>query len=192
VLLFCAESGAGRNANRAEPAFCHNEIMPRPSVTTSHLFTDLSLLVDSLGWLRSVARRQASQPWQQIKCGPSREAVSVHLARFKRDWSTAIRQIASAYPLAAEGCAALLKVEPLNPRNDAAIAATVAHVRRMVSDPKAARSIVREWDRTSFGEKVIALRREKGWSLRRLTRECAEAARQIGFGVRAPDRHQLM
>jgi transcriptional regulator with XRE-family HTH domain len=62
----------------------------------------------------------------------------------------------------------------------------------MASDPKAARSIVRERDRNSFGERVIAMRRKKGWSLRRLARECAEAARRLGFGVRAPDRYQLM
>jgi hypothetical protein len=66
-----------------------------------------------------MARRQASQPWKPIVCGTSLEPVSTHIARFKRDWSTTIRQIASACPLAAEQCAALLKLDPLDPRNDA-------------------------------------------------------------------------
>jgi hypothetical protein len=49
---------------------CHNKIMLHPSATTSQLLTDLSALVDQLSWLRSINRRQASQPWQTIKCGP--------------------------------------------------------------------------------------------------------------------------
>jgi hypothetical protein len=169
-----------------------NRIMYHRVTPASHHLTDLSILVESLGWLRSAARRQQSQPWQPIKCGPSREAVSVHIGRFKRDWSTTIRQIASGYPSASGECAALLKVDPLDLRTDAAVAAAVARIRRMVSDPKAARSIVRGRERTAFGERVIALRREKGWSLRRLARECAETAKRRGFGVRAPDRFQLM
>ena len=82
-----------------------------------------------------MARRQASQPWKPIVCGTSLEPVSTHIARFKRDWSTTIRQIASACPLAAEQCAALLKLDPLDPRNDAAIGAAVERIRHL-SDPR--------------------------------------------------------
>jgi hypothetical protein len=145
-----------------------------------------------LAWLRSIDRRQQSQPWQQIKCGPSHEAVSVHLNRFRQEWTDALRSIAQQCPAAAEQCAALFRIDPLRTDSDAAIASNLAQIRRVVSDPKAARSVVRERDRNSFGERVIAMRRGKGWSLRRLARECAEAARQLGFGVRAPDRYQLM
>jgi transcriptional regulator with XRE-family HTH domain len=43
-----------------------------------------------------------------------------------------------------------------------------------------------------FGKRLSTLRKERGWSLRRLARECGHAPRRLGFGVRAPDRYQLM
>jgi hypothetical protein len=133
---------------------------------------------------------------RDIPCARDRgdplKPVREHETCFRREWNATLRAIAQQCPAARSGCAALLKVDPLDPRNDAAITAAVAHIRWTVSDPRVARSIVRERDRTSFGEKVIAMRRGKGWSVRRLARECAEAARQIGFGVRAPDHFQLM
>jgi hypothetical protein len=85
--------------------------MHRRSPAISPPLTDLSILVDSLGWLRSVARRQASQSWQPIKCGPFREAVSVHIARFRREWTAALHAIAEACPAAREQCAILGKLD---------------------------------------------------------------------------------
>jgi hypothetical protein len=140
--------------------------------------------------------RQAHQPGREIPCarhpGDPLKPVREHERCFRREWTAALRSIAEACPAVGEQCAALLRIDPLRTDSDVAIASNVAHIRRMVSDPMAARSIVREKDRTSFGERVTALRREKGWSMRRLARECVEAARQLGFGVRAPDRYQLM
>jgi len=72
--------------------------MHRCTSSDHHPLTDLSALVGSLGWLRSVARRQASQPWKPILCGPSREAVSVHLNRFRREWNAALRAITETCP----------------------------------------------------------------------------------------------
>lgn len=62
----------------------------------------------------------------------------------------------------------------------------------MLSDPGLARRLYMERDRGAFGSRVASLRKALGWSLRRLARESADAAKRIGFGVRAPDRYQLV
>jgi hypothetical protein len=169
-------------------ARCHNESMHHPA---SHLLTDLSILVESLAWLRGAAQRQQSQPWQQIKCGPSHEAVSVHLARFKRDWSTAIRQIVEACPSAAGECAALLRLDPLDSRNDVAIAAALSSL-RVLSDPRTVRSMAREKERSAFGGSLRRLRVERGFSLRGLAHACEKAAQRLRFNSHTPEHYQLV
>jgi hypothetical protein len=167
---------------------CHNEIMHHPA---SHLLTDLSVLVDSLGWLRSVARRQASQPWQPIKCGPSREPVSVHLARFQKEWTAALRSISRQCPAAADECARLLMLDPIDARNDAITSATIARIRHL-SDPHTIRSMQRERERHSFGANLRHLRLERGLSLRKLASECAAAAQLLRFRTHTPEHYQIV
>jgi hypothetical protein len=107
-------------------------------------------------------------------------------------WRGVLREIATACPLVAESCRALLQLDPLRAESDQAIERHAAQIRRVLSDPALARRMYRERDREAFGNRVASLRKALGWSLRRLARESADTAKQIRFGVRAPDRFQLM
>jgi hypothetical protein len=173
---------------------CHNQSVRCSVQKSSQLISRLESLLDGptgLAWLRSIARRQKSQPWQPIKCGPSMEPASVHIKRFRDQWAAAIRASAAAYPAAASDCAALLALDPLRQDSDSAISAAIAAIRRL-SDPGVVRSMEREAKRDEFRNRLSTLRKERGWSLGRLARECGHAARRLGFGMRAPDRYQLM
>jgi len=164
--------------------------MPHPA-TTSHPLTGLSALLEGLPWLRSIHRRQQSQPWHPIKCGPSLEPVSVHLKRFRDEWTVALRAIAQQCPFAADPCNVLLQVDPLDPRNDAAIANAVAQIRRL-SDPLTIRTIQRERERRSFGAKLRRLRLEWGLSLRGLASACNQAAQRLRFKGHSPEHYQIV
>jgi transcriptional regulator with XRE-family HTH domain len=168
----------------------------RPSVQGfGHLVSRFDFLLSERApgsWLRGMVYRQASQPRKEIRCGTPPERLSLHVARFRREWAGLLREIASACPLVAESCEALLQLDPLSKESDADIERYVARIRRVLSDPGLARSLYRERDRQAFGSRINARRKALGWSLRRLERESADAARRIGFWVRAPDRHQLM
>jgi transcriptional regulator with XRE-family HTH domain len=139
--------------------------------------------------------RQAHQPGREIPCarhpGDPLRPVREHERCFRAEWNGVLRAIAEACPTAADECSVLLKLDPLRPDSDAAITDAVASIRHL-SDPCTIRTMRRERERSAFGQRIAALRREKGWSLRRLARECTEAARRLGFGARAPDRFQLM
>jgi hypothetical protein len=80
---------------------CHNQGMGCSAHRSSQLISLLEALLDGptgLAWLRSIARRQASQPWQPIKCGPSMEPASVHIKCFRDQWAGAVRRDRSRLP----------------------------------------------------------------------------------------------
>jgi hypothetical protein len=167
---------------------------PSKSANGNFLGSRLELLLDGdtgLAWLRSMARRQASQPWLPIKCGPSRVPVSVHLARFQKEWTSALRSISRQCPAAADECARLLALDTLDPKHDAAISATIARIRHL-SDPQTIRSMQRERDRRSFGANLRLLRLERGLSLRKLASECAAAAQRLRFRTHSPEHYQIV
>lgn len=72
----------------------------------------------------------------------------------------------------------------LTKASDTAIERCLGQIRPVLSDPGLARRLYREQDRSSFGSRVVALRKELGWSRRRLVRECQQTARRLGLGVR--------
>ena len=127
-----------------------------------------------------------------LRCGNPLVPLSSHVTRFRCEWVGVLQAIAQARPLVANSCDALLKLDPLSTKSDAAIEAHIARIRPMLSDPALARRMYRERDRVAFGKGLMALRKALGWSVRRLARECIKVARRMGFGVHAPDRHQLM
>ena len=142
-------------------------------------------------WLRDMIHRQKSQG-KTLKCGTPPEPLPVHLNRFYSEWKSVLGEISKACPVIADDARALLRLDPLNAANDATIDEHLAPIRAALSDSKVALGMQREQERDMFADNLRKLRMEKGWSLRRLARECMEATRRIGFGVHAPDRHQLM
>ncbi len=170
---------------------CNNQVVKSSAHHCRELLSRLNYELAGRPWLQSMVYRQANSR-KPILCGPSHEPVSLHVARFRREWHQALRDIASACPLVAESCEMLLRLDPLSKDSDAVVAREMARIRPVLSDPKLARRLWRERDREAFASWIATGRRDLGWSLRRLARECAAAARRIGFGVRAPDRHQLM
>ena len=147
-----------------------------PSAATSLLLTDLSILVESLGWLRSINRRQQSQPWHPIKCGPSMEPVTAHLKRFHGQWTAAIARIIQQCPTAAAPCRTLLQIDPLRPDSEVAITDAIAAIRHLI-DQRTVRWMVREKVRSSFAGNLRRLRVERGLCLRGLAGACELAAR---------------
>jgi len=147
------------------------------------LLSRLTHEVAGLDWLRSMAYRQSNSR-KPILCGQSNEPVSIHVGRFRREWRQTLREIASACPLVAESCDALGALNPLTKDSDAAIKQHMALLSPALSDPKLARWLYQERDREVFASHIAGRRRELGWSLRRLARECAAAARLRGAGAR--------
>jgi hypothetical protein len=170
---------------------CQNKIMPHHPAPASHLSTNISALLDGLPWLHSVVHRQATQPWQAIPCGNPPEPVSTHVARFRREWRSTLQAIASSHSVIADTCDALLALDPLDTASDRP-AAHVARITPVLTDRGVERRMCRERDRQAFAGELARSRKERGWSIRRLARECVKAVRRLGFGVRAPDRWQLM
>ena len=117
--------------------------------------------------------------------------MSVHLRRFRDEWTAALRSIAQQCPTAKEQCAALLAVDPFDPRNDAAISTAVARIRHL-SDPHTIRSMARELQRSSFGTKLRRIRIEKGLSLRGLASACKPAAQRLHFHSHTPNHVQIV
>jgi hypothetical protein len=158
ILLLSSARGNGGHTLLIElKRACHNQSVRCSAQRSDHLISRLDALLDGptgLAWLRSIARRQKSQPWQPVKCGPSLEPASVHLKRFKDQWAGAVRAITSAYPATALDCAALLALDPLRPDSDHVISAALAAIRRL-SDPGVVRSMEREAKRDEFGKRAL-------------------------------------
>jgi hypothetical protein len=165
--------------------------MPHGPTPTSHLLVELSALIQQLPWFRSVNRRQQSQPWHPIKCGPSLEPVSVHVRRFRDEWTAALRSIAQQCPSAAAPCRILLRLDPLPPDSDAGITDAIAAIRHL-SDPRTVRSMAREKERSSFGGTLRRLRMERGLSLRGLAGACKQPALRLSFRSHSPEHYQTV
>jgi hypothetical protein len=156
----------------------------------SHLLTSLSLLP----WLRSINRRQQSQPWLPVRCaeieGAPLEPVSVHLARFQKEWTAVLRSLSRQCPAASE-CARLLMLDPLDPKHDSDISATLARIRHL-SDPRTIRSMQCEAKRRSFAANLRRLRLERRLSLRGLATRCSDAAQCLHFRTHTPEHYQIV
>jgi len=87
--------------------------------------------------------------------------------------------------------AVLLKVDPLDPRNDAAIIGAVASL-RVLTDPLTIRTMRREKERSSFGGTLRRLRVERGLSLRGLASACTQAAKRLRLDSHTPEHYQLV
>jgi transcriptional regulator with XRE-family HTH domain len=140
--------------------------------------------------------RQKHQLGRDIPCahyvGDPVKPVREHERCFRREWDRVLHEIACACLLVTDSCAALLALDPLSKQSDGEIERHIDVIRPVLSDPALPRRMHREREREAFGRAIAALRKQRGWSVQRLARECAKAARLLGFGLRAPDPYQLM
>src|SRR5882762_1750022 len=117
--------------------------MPHPTSIT-HLLTALSSLVSDRPWLCSMVYRQAHQPGRDIPCARERgdplRPVREHERWFRREWNGVLHSLVSACPSAADPCNRLLKLDPLDGRNEAAITDAIAAIRHL-SDPLTIRTM---------------------------------------------------
>jgi hypothetical protein len=123
--------------------------------------------------------------------GDPLKPVREHERSFRREWTGTLRAIGQQCPTAAAECARLLALDPLDPRNDAVISATIAKIRHL-SDPKTIRSMQRERERHSFGANLRRLRLERGLSLRGLAAACSDAAQRLRFRSNTPEHYQIV
>jgi hypothetical protein len=116
----------------------------------------------------------------------------LHIARFRFDYAGVLREIALNHPVIADQCTALLQLDPLNAANDATVARHLAPIRAALSDRKIALAMSRDKARDVFARNFRKLWAEKGYSIRRMEKQCAAAAKLLGAGARPPDLWQLL
>jgi hypothetical protein len=150
---------------------------------------------DFIRWLRSAIYRQHSSIHTvklRRNVSDLLKPVSTHVARFRREYENVLHEIAASHPVIATQCSALLQLDPINAVNDAAVARHLAPIRAALCDRSVALAMSRDKARDVFARNFRKLWAEKGWSIRRMEKACAAAAKLLGAGARPPDLGQLL